>query len=84
MRATRPTSPSLVANRGAGYPHPALTRHPLPVGEGKLQEISLRSFEDGDTILVLLSHRSDATVMWETKMRQGSVAEYENHFDHHR
>src|SRR5262249_34999919 len=30
VRATRPTPPSILANRGAGCPHPALARHLLP------------------------------------------------------
>ena len=33
-------------NRGAGSPHPALTRHPLPGGEGT-HEKPFSVFEDG-------------------------------------
>ena len=29
-----PHDPCILQNHGAGCPHPALLRHPLPVGEG--------------------------------------------------
>jgi hypothetical protein len=38
-----PYDPSILQNRGAGCPHPALARHPLPVGEGTLETHRIKS-----------------------------------------